>query len=101
MATKKLIAVKTFCQYHNISHDFILDLHRNELIELVMIKRTRYIPETQLHELERILRIYNEFNVNIEGLQIVLHLLSSLQKKEAALTALKNHLAFYNARHGL
>lgn len=95
MATQKLVAVKEFCLHHNITPQFIQDLHRNEIIELVMVKRTSFIPEKKLHALEKIVRLYNDLHINIEGIQTVLQLLSSLEKKEAELNELKNRLEFY------
>ncbi|MFT3907807.1 MAG: chaperone modulator CbpM [Ferruginibacter sp.] len=96
MATKKLIAVKEFCTHHNISVDVIHELHQNEIIELVMVKRTGFIAEKNLHTAEMAVRLYNDLHINTEGIQTILHLLSSLQKKEAELNILRNQLSFYS-----
>ena len=95
MAAQKLIAVKEFCVYHRIKTDLILELHRNEMIELVWVKRTGYIPEKSLQPLEQILRLHQDLQINLEGIQTVLHLLNSLAKKEAELIKLRNQLNFY------
>lgn len=95
MSKQKLIAVKEFCVHHNLSREFIIDLYNNELIELVTIKRTMYIPETGLQLLEKIIRMHHELEINIEGIQTILQLLSSIDKKEKELTSLKNQLSFY------
>jgi len=95
MAAQKLIAVKEFCIHHNIGREFIINLHNNELIELVTVKRTLYIPETGLQLLEKIIRMHNELQINIEGIQTILQLLSSIDKKEKELTSLRNQLSFY------
>lgn len=95
MAAQKLTAVKEFCVHHNISSEFIISLHNNELIQLVTVKRTMYIPENGLQLLEKIIRLHNELQINIEGIQTILHLLSSIEKKEKELTSLKNQLSFY------
>jgi len=96
LATKKLIAVKEFCLHHRISSDFIFELHRNEMVELVTIKRTSYIAEKNLHDIERMTRLYNELQVNIEGIQTIFHLLTRIEKKDAELQALRDQLAFYS-----
>ena len=95
MATQKRVAVKEFCLHHNIAIDFIDELHHNDVIQLVMVKRSRYIPAKNLHSLEKIVRLYNDLNINFEGIQTILHLLSTLEKKEVELTDLRNRLAFY------
>ncbi len=95
MATQKLVAVKQFCSYHNISEEFIQHLRQNDIIELIIVKRTGYIDEKQLHILEKAVRLHNELQVNPEGVQTILHLLSSLEKKQAEINTLRNLLEFY------
>ncbi|MEO6670938.1 MAG: chaperone modulator CbpM [Ferruginibacter sp.] len=97
MAAQKLVAIKEFCLHHNISNDLINQLHQYEIIELVTVKRTRFIAEKNLQSLEKIVRLYNDLQVNVEGIQTILHLLASLEKKEAELYTLRNQLEFYNA----
>ena len=97
MAAQKLIAIKEFCMHHRITPDFIKELYRNEIIELVMIRRTAYIAEKQLQSLEKMIRLYTELNINIEGIQTILHLLSSLEKKDQEINSLRNLLGFYSS----
>ena len=99
MATQKLVAVKEFCRHHKIDLEFIQSLRRNEMIELVMIKRTSFIAEDDLQSLEKAVRLYHELDINIEGIQTILHLLSSLEKKENELMTLRNQLGFYVSPH--
>ncbi|MBC7535720.1 MAG: chaperone modulator CbpM [Ferruginibacter sp.] len=100
MATQKLVAVKEFCRHHKIALEFIQDLNRNEIIELVMIKRTGFIAEEDLHSLEKAVRLYHDLDINIEGIQTILHLLSSLEKKENEINTLRNQLDFYVSAPG-
>jgi DNA-binding transcriptional MerR regulator len=95
MAAQKLISVKEFCVHHNIQSDFIIDLERNEMIELVTVKRTRYISENNLLAIEKMIRLHQELQINIEGIQTILQLLNKLDKKEAELNSLRNTLSFY------
>lgn len=92
-----MIAVKEFCKLHDISNAFILDLHNNEIIELVVVKRTKFIVLKNLHTLEKAIRLYNDLNINIEGIPTILHLLASLEKKESELLSLRNQLEFYRS----
>ena len=97
MAAQKLIAVKEFCAFHHISTELVHELYRNEVIDLVMIKRTGYIEEKNLSHFEKAVRLYNDLQVNIEGIQTILHLLSHIEKKEAEITSLRNQLDFYTS----
>jgi hypothetical protein len=96
MATQKLIAIKEFCVHHQIPADLILQMEQFEMVELVWIKRTGYIPAKSLSGLEQILRIYQDLQINLEGIQAVLHLLDKLEEKEAALQKLRDQLMFYS-----
>jgi hypothetical protein len=99
MARIKLIAAKEFCSYHNISIEFISALKENELIDLVVEKRTAYIPHKQLPQLETIVRLHNELQINAEGIPTVLQLINQLQQKEKELQQLKNLVNFYTAEN--
>ena len=96
MPVTKLIALKTFCLQHDIPADFILELHQHEIIQLVVEKRNRFIPIKQLQELERIVRIYRDLQLDINGIQTVLHLVNRLEEKDAEIMSLRNQLSFYN-----
>ncbi len=95
MASPKLITVREFCTHHQISMEFILQLQQYELIELQIEKRTYFIPESRIDKLEKIIRLHNDLEINMEGIQTIFHLLDSLEKKETELIKLKNQLAFY------
>lgn len=95
MPAKKLISVKEFCNHHHVDKHFIEQLHRLELITLVRVKRTGFINEQTLAPLEMIIRLHNELEVNAEGIETILHLLSRLQQKNEELIRLRNQLEFY------
>ena len=95
MPAKKLISVKEFCSYYNVDRDFIEQLDRNELIKLVRVKRTGFISEQTIAPLEMIIRLHNDLEVNVEGIETILHLLATLEKKNEELIRLRNQLDFY------
>jgi len=97
MAAQKLIAVREFCGHHNISADFIFSLQQFELVELVTVKRTSYIPEKNLADVERMIRLRNELDINIEGIHAIQKLCAVLEQKEKELNRLRNLLDFYNS----
>ncbi len=97
MAIQKLIAVKEFCAHHGISAEFLFDLQHNEIIELVMIKRTSFINVKQLSYLEKVIRLYRDLQINVEGIQTILQLLATIERKETELNYLRNQLDFYNS----
>lgn len=90
-----MIPVKTFCSHHNISDDIIFELHHCELIELVKVKRTSFIIESQIPSIERMVRIYTDLEVNAQGIETIMHLLRTLEIKEREIISLQNQLSFY------
>ena len=95
MQTKNLIAVTEFCVNHNIEVSFISSLQQNGLIEITTIKETEYIQESQLYDLEKIVRLYYELDINLEGIDTVIHLLQRMNDMQDEITLLKNRLRLY------
>jgi len=92
-----LIPAKKFCTSHNIEISFITSLHEAGLLETTIIKETEYIHENQLSELEKIVRLYYELDINLEGIQTVMHLLQRINDMQDEITLLKNRLRLYEA----
>jgi hypothetical protein len=90
-----MIPADEFCAYHNIEISFINSLHEAGLIEITTIKETEYISESQLHELEKIVRLYYDLDINIEGIETVMHLLERINEMQDEITVLKNRLRLY------
>ncbi len=95
MQTENLISENEFCENHNIEISFIRSVQEIGLIEIEIIEETGYIHENQLQELERIIRLYNELDINLEGIETIFHLLQRITHMQDEITILKNRLRFY------
>jgi hypothetical protein len=95
MQTENLIDVNEFCINHNIEISFISSLQQTGLIEITTIKETEFIDESQLLQLEKIVRLYYELDINIEGIESITHLLQRINSMQNEIIALKNKLNFY------
>lgn len=78
MENKNLIAIETFCTYHNVEHSFIYTIEDAGLIEIILIDKNSFIYEDNLSDLERIVRLYKELDINAEGIGAVLQLLDKI-----------------------
>ena len=78
MQTDYLIAVDKFCANHNIEISFISSLQQNGLIEITTVKEEEYIDPDQLLLLEKIVRLYYELDINIEGIETINYLLQRI-----------------------
>lgn len=90
-----MIPANEFCASHNIEITFINSLQEAGLIEITTISETEYIHESQLNELEKIVRLYYEMDINLEGIETVIHLLQKINDMHEEITLLKNRLRLY------
>ena len=97
MQTEYLIAVDEFCANHNIEVSFIRSLQQNGLIEISTIKETGFIDAGQLRQLERIVRLYYEFDINLEGIETITHLLQRIISLQDEIIMLRNKLRLYES----
>jgi len=95
MHMKDLIPANEFCANHNIEVSFIRTLQENGLIEITTVEETGYIRKSQLQELERIVRLYFEMDINLEGIESINHLLEQINQMQDEITALRNRLRLY------
>ncbi len=90
-----MIPADKFCASHNIEITFINSLHEAGLIEITTIRETEYIHKSQLNELEKIVRLYYEMDINLEGIETVINLLQRINNMQEEITLLKNRLRLY------
>jgi hypothetical protein len=95
MQTQNLISLNEFCVNHNIEIEFISSLQQTGLIEITTLKEVEYIDTDQLQQLEKIIRLHYEFDINLEGIETITHLLQRINSMQDEIIALKNRLRFY------
>ena len=96
METEHLISTEAFCANHQIEISFISSLQEFGLVEVTTIKETSYIDANQLQKLEKILRLYYDLEINIEGIEAITHLLNRVSTMQDEITALRNRLSLYD-----
>jgi len=97
MRTKKLIPVNDFCINHQIDTSFIDSLRDTGLIEIKTLKKNLFFDAEQLQQLEKIICLHYEWNINIEGIDSISHLLQKIEYLQDEILNLKNKLRFYEA----
>lgn len=97
METKNLILIEVFCTHHNIEISFIDSLHEFGLIEIVIVEDAKYIPHEQLSEVEKLIRLYYELNINLEGIDVISNLQKRINDLQQELTVAKNKLRIYES----
>jgi hypothetical protein len=95
MKTDNLIAIDKFCASHDIEISFISSLQQNGLIEITTIKEDLYIGKDQLLQLEKIVRLYYELDINLEGIETINYLLKRIVSMHDEIIFLRNKLLIY------
>ena len=95
METNYLIAVDEFCANHKIEISFISSLQQTGLIEITTIKNAGYIDPNQLLQLEKIIRLYYDFDINLEGIETINYLLKRMNSLQDEIISLRNKLRIY------
>lgn len=97
MATQELILIETLCTHYQIEVSFLDALETMGLIEIKIIEQTKFIQQDRINDLEKMIRIHQELNVNIEGIDVVFNLLNKLETLQNELTIVKNRLNIYES----
>ncbi|HLN73155.1 MAG: chaperone modulator CbpM [Methylococcaceae bacterium] len=95
MEQRKLISTTEFCTIHNVEVSFLQSLEETGLIEIQTIEDIGFIPISQLPELERMVRLHNELDINMEGIDTINHLLNRIMEMQHEMMLLRNRLRFF------
>jgi hypothetical protein len=92
METLNYISINQFCTHHNVPISFVTELHNFQLIEIVTIENSQYLYETQIKDLEKLIRLHFELDINLEGLDAIYNLLKQVESLKLDIVRLENKL---------
>lgn len=92
MTKKHLIATTDICMYHEVEYTFISALSEAGLVELSVVDKATYIPESELQRLEKMIRMHRELEINLAGIEAIIHLLDRIEHLQEEMRVLKNRL---------
>jgi hypothetical protein len=95
MLNEELIRAEDFCTHNNISFSFVRSLSTYGLIELTTIEETQFIHGEQLKRLEQMSRLHHDLNINMEGLDAIVHLLQKVEQLQQEIAFLKSRLKIF------
>lgn len=91
----QFISAKEFCTHHQIGFSFIHSLHDYGLIEGTTAEEDYLLPQEQLEDLEKMVRLHYDLHINLEGLDVVHHLLQRIETMQKDIASLQNKLRLY------
>ncbi len=95
MVLRNLISVTDFCTSHDISQTLVVKLKSYGLVEIVEENNVQYIPEEELPKVEKVVRLYFDLDINLEGIEVITQLLNRMETMQQEMTRLKNRLRLY------
>lgn len=95
MSTATLISTNDFCTWHQVEYTFVSLLHDAGLVEIAIIDEAEYIPETELQKLEKMIRLHQDLDINVAGIEAITHLLERVENMHEEMRILRNRLLRY------
>jgi hypothetical protein len=95
MQTEEMIAADEFCIHHNIELSFINALKESGLVTITVVEQKIFVPADQLSQLEKMVRLYHEMDINLEGIETITYLLQRMNEMQQQIAALNNRLSLY------
>jgi hypothetical protein len=92
---ENLLPASEFCHHYNIEISFLELLQEYGLVEVVTVEEDNYLDISELHEVEKMVRLHYELNINLEGIDVINQLLQKLEETHVELVMLKNKLRKY------
>jgi chaperone modulatory protein CbpM len=82
----KYIAVEEFCTHHGVEVMLVREFADFGLVQLSVQENGEFVPDEEVSRLERMLRLFQDLEVNKEGIDIILHMREELKqlRREAA-----------------
>lgn len=94
---ENLIPIPELCIHYSVELSFFTNLSEMGLLEIKTIESKQYIDSNAIYEIEKMIRMHQELDVNIEGIDVVFTLLQKIAVLQNELTALKNRLRLYES----
>jgi len=95
MQTEDMIMIDEFCIHHKVEKTFIYTLEQSGLVTLTTIEQKTFVPVDQLSRLEKIVRLYYDMDINVEGIEAISHLLQKVNDMQQQIVQLNNRLRLY------
>lgn len=97
MNIENYISLNQLCVSYQLEMSFFNELNEIGLIEIISTEQDDYIHTDRLVDVEKMIRLYHELDINIEGIDIVFNLLYKINDLQDQLLDVKNRLRLYES----
>lgn len=90
MDREHLIPLEELCSRYSIERAFVSFLDEAEIVRIVYFEEKEFIDNSNLNELEKMMRLHYDLGINYEGLDAISHLLRRMHEMEKEIRTLRN-----------
>jgi DNA-binding transcriptional MerR regulator len=95
MGMQDFFPIGKLCEFYNLEIGFFREMGEIGLIELDLFRGEEGVYREELYRVEKVIRIHRDLHVNLEGIDVVLHMLRKQEELEEELLRLTNKLRRY------
>lgn len=95
MRIENFIPVNQLCTHYKVEMSFFTSLNEFGLIEITAIEQSLFVHKDRVGDIEKIMRMHQELDINLEGIDTILNLLEKIKNLQVELNAAKNKLKLY------
>jgi hypothetical protein len=95
MTREHLISIQQLSTHYQIEMSFFYDLIEFGLIEINTLENVSYVHQDSLNDLEKIIRMHQQLEINLEGIDVVFNLLKKMDELQTELISLRNRLSHF------
>lgn len=95
MSREKLIQIKQLCTHYQVEMSLFSELNDFGIIEILTIEDSYFIHEDKISVVEKVVRMQQDLNINLEGVDTVFNLLDKINGLQSELNTVKNRLRLY------
>lgn len=95
MQARDMIPLLEFCRQTRIEVSFVHALEEHGLVDLTAEQDTFFLAIEQLPRLERMVRLHYELEINLEGIEAIIHMLHRISGMQERLSHLERELMRY------
>lgn len=92
METINMVLIDHFCSNCGVDISFVTLLNDYGIVDITVVNDKKYISNEQLKKVERALYFHNELNINMEGIDVIHHLLHQIGDLQEELRIANNKL---------
>jgi MerR HTH family regulatory protein len=89
------VLASEFCIHHSIELSFIQVLSDNGMIVTQVEENVMYLPTSELRLAEKIIHLHFDLDINLEGIETIIHLLGRMEDMQGQIARLTNQLKRY------